>query len=147
MPSGATCYQERSYRIPTARTYCMYLSVSALGIEPRRFEALDFKSSVSTNSTIRTESRDFLCNLDNTHTRTRPSCGDLGMPLTLCTDAWLLSNSQSTIDPLSHIDKGSALTLVESFLSVLRDSSTLWLVCLEEITYLRFDAIIDVVFQ
>jgi len=69
------------------------------------------------------------------------------MPLTLCTDAWPLSNSQNTIDPLSHIDKESALTLVESFLSVLRDSSTLWLVCLEETSYLTSDAIIDVVLQ
>ena len=67
------------------------------------------------------------------------------MPLTLCTDAWLLSNSQSTIDPFFHIDKESALTLVESFFYVSRDSSTLSLAFPQERGYPEFDAIIDVV--
>ncbi len=69
------------------------------------------------------------------------------MPLTLCIDAWPLSNSQNTIDPLSYIDKESALTLVESFLSVLQDSSTLSLAFPQETSYLTSDAIIDVVLQ
>ena len=69
------------------------------------------------------------------------------MPLTLCTDAWPLSNSRSTIDPLSHIDKESALTPCESFLSVLQDSSTLSLAFPQETSYLTSDAIIDVVLQ
>ena len=163
-----TVYAEQSYMpcIPTARTHCVYLSVSALGLEPRRFEALDFKSSVSNNSTIRTDSHELpvktgsLFGTQATHTRelglgraqltyglASSSCGGLGMPFTLCIDAQLLSNSQNTIDPLSYIDKESVLTLVESFLSVLQDSSTLSLAFPQETSYLTSDAIIDVVLQ